>query len=243
MNIQTLKPDMLVGLGTIAGRRKRTGDGLRKSTQDRGSDQNVANDIGGLIGEWGVITALEWSGEVTHDFFDCSKPVKAADAVYRPKVSPSTVRRLDAKALIAERKRRWFLLDIATANDPMAKGIDLFVPVLCYPGSAAVIIGSPIRPSDARKWEKVDLQRKGNYAYGLPIDRLLWDYFGKSSEEEIHAIFDAQPLDWSPMADAVATWGAALTPEEIIRIAAEPKTLHEGLLALGDWLGARREDA
>ena len=241
MNTQMLTPELLVGLGTIAGRRKATGDGLRnRTTQDRGDAQNVANDIGGLLGEWAVITALETEGRVKHDFFDCSRPVKAADAVFFPKSSPSSVRRLDAKALIAEQRRRWFLLDIATADDPMGKGIDLFVPVLCHPNSAAVVIGAPIRPVDVRKWQKVDLQQKGNFAYGLPVTDLLWNYFQKSTLLDLTATFEAAPLDWTPMQDAAATWGAALTPYEVSAIAGEPETLAQGLRAIGEWLGVRK---
>lgn len=236
MKVMHLKPEYRIGLGALAGRRKLTGDRLRGRHQDRGDTTNLANDISGLLGEWAVIAGLEEissSDQVSHDFWDCSKPIKAADARFRGIG-------YDAKSLIMAENHRYFLLDKPAVDEPWQKGVDWFIPVVVREDSGAVILGNRISPVVARGWEERQMRADAPICKARPLQRFVAESFG-TTVEELHQVFDADRLLWGTMQDATVTWGRNLRPEEISMVAGSTGTLHDGLMALYHWLGMRKE--
>jgi len=236
MKVMHLKPQYLVGLGAIAGRRKFTGDQLRGRHQDRGDEVNLSNDISGLLGEWALITGLEQVPGVErpeHDFWDCGKPIKGADARFRGVG-------YDAKSLIMAENHRYFLLDKPAVENPSTKSIDCFVPVLVREDSGAVIVGKRISPEQAQTWSDRQMRTDAPLCKARPLDQFAEECFGVTVAE-LHETFDADQLLWGQMRDATVTWGRALRPEEISRVTETSHNLHDGLMALYDWLGMRKE--
>lgn len=236
MKVLHLKTQYLIGLGALAGRRKYTGDQIRGRHQDRGDDVNLSNDISGLLGEWALITGLEQvpGGErPEHDFWDCGKPIKGADARFRGVA-------YDAKSLIMAENHRYFLLDKPAVDDPTTKQIDCFVPVFVREDSGAVIVGKRISPAQAQQWSDRQMRSDAPVCKARPIAQMASEAFG-CTLTELHEIFDADQLLWTQMRDASVTWGRALRPEEITRITESSHNLHDGLLALYDWLAQRKE--
>ena len=236
MKVMHLKLEYLVGLGAIAGRRKFTGDQLRGRHQDRGDQVNLSNDISGLLGEWALITGLEQvpgDERPEHDFWDCGKPIKGADARFRG-VS------YDAKSLIMAENHRYFLLDKPAVEQPEEKGIDCFIPVLIREDSGAVIIGKRIEPSVAQGWDNRQMRADAPFCKARPLDTFVQESFG-ASVDKLHEVFNADRLLWGKMQDATVTWGRNLRPEEISRVTESSHNLHDGLMALYHWLGMRKE--
>jgi hypothetical protein len=228
-----IDPAHLVGIGVIAGRRKRTGDSLRSSSQDRGTEQNTMNDIQGVLGEYAVITLLEEIASVQHDFFNCSKPIKAADATWNGK-------RLDAKSLTLAPNHRFFILDKRAVEHPESKGVDGFIPVLLREDSSLAMVGTAIGIAAAKDWSERKLRADAPPARVLPVDEMMKRHFGISLDMA-HEVFDDAPLDWSEMQKAAVTWGAELTAAEIEEKAIGATSIASGLEALGKWLTHKEE--
>ena len=169
-----------VALAIIAGARVAKGDEFRNGTQDRGNARNQMNDLVGCVGEYAAIVASLNAGvKVEHDLFYADGPLKKADLIAND-VS------FDAKALMLDPSRRYFILDrqsVATAGD---KGIAAFVPVIARCFGDQVLVGNRIGIADASEWPLKDFGY--GVAHARPLSEVTLQYFSKSIEEVLQAI-------------------------------------------------------
>ena len=197
-----------VALAIIAGARVAKGNEFRNGTQDRGNARNQMNDLVGCVGEYAAIAAsLNAGANVDHDLFYADGPLKKADLVANG-VS------FDAKALMLDPSRKYFILDrqaVATAAD---KGIAAFVPVIARCFGNQVLVGNRISIQDASEWPLKDFGY--GVAHARPLSEVTLQYFSKSIEGVLQAIGAEAFSDGADETIAAAfAYGAALKHDGI----------------------------
>jgi len=197
-----------VALAIIAGARVAKGNEFRNGTQDRGNTRNQVNDLVGCVGEYAAVTAsLNAGADVEHDLFYADGPLKQADLIANGVA-------FDAKALMIDPSRRYFILDrqaVATAAD---KGIAAFVPVIARCFGNQVLVGNRILISDASEWPLKDFGYGA--AHARPLSEVTRKYFSKSVDEVLLALSaDAFSSNADETIAAAFTYGAALKHDGI----------------------------
>ncbi len=161
-----MEQEIAVGLAILAGARTSRGNAFRNSQQDRGSDQNIVNDLAGVIGEWAAIHTAEVAGlRPKHRFFDTSGPVKEADLFIDDKG-------LDAKAVALDPSRKCLIVDARAAAAAADKGITAIVPVLMQQGSAMVAVGRRIPMATVLEWESRQFRPNTPAAFFIELKQL-----------------------------------------------------------------------
>ena len=215
-----------VGLAIVAGARVAKGNQFRNNSQDRGIARNHMNDLVGCVGEYAaVMAALSKNAKVEHDLFYADGPLKQADLI-------ANGTSFDAKALMFDSSRKYFILDqkaVATAAD---KGIAAFVPVIARCYGDTVLVGDRISIEDASKWPLKDFGYGAARAEYLQIVTL--DYFGKLVGDLMQATGADVFSDSAEamMSDAFA-YGAALKHDGIA-VWTEGKDVEVGLETLNN---------
>ena len=217
-----LEQEVAVGLAVLAGARTSRGNGFRNSNQDRGSDQNIINDLAGVIGEWAAIHSAEVAGlQPKHRFFDTSGPVKEADLIVQGQG-------LDAKAVALDPSRKCLIVDARAAALANSKGISAIVPVLMQQGSAVVAVGRRIPMDLVLQWEKRQFRPDTPAAYFMKLNNLALENFGPSIEQ-IEQEFTAQPFDWNYLKTIALTVGPICSDADIQRVVGRWSRIENGL--------------
>ena len=228
-----LEQELAVGLAILAGARTSRGNAFRNQAQDRGSDQNIVNDLAGVIGEWAAIHTAEVAGlQPTHRFFDTSGPVKEADLVVQGQG-------LDAKAVALDPSRRCLIVDAKAAAAATSKGISAIVPVLMQQGSALVAIGRRISMGAVLEWQSRQFRANTPPAYFIELGVLADANFGPSIEQ-IGEEFASQPMDWSEMKSIALNIGSGYSDADIQKVTGRWSRIDNGLreLAISAAAGA-----
>ena len=220
-----LEKEVAVGLAILAGARTSRGNGFRNEKQDRGSDQNIINDLAGVIGEWAAIHSAEVAGlQPKHRFFDTSGPVKEADLIVQGQG-------LDAKAVALDPSRKCLIVDANAAASADSKGINAIVPVLMQQGSAVVAVGRRIPMSSVLVWQTRQFRPNTPAAYFVELRTLALQNFGPTIEE-IGTEFSEQPYDWDEMKSIARNIGSTYSDADIQKIVAPWSQIENGLREL-----------
>ena len=174
-----LSASLWVSLAIVAGARVAKANEFRTPAQDRGAHRNRINDLTGCVGEFAAIAAAsEHGASIQHEFFDASGPVKRPD-FYANGIG------FDAKALLLDASRRYFILDRKAVQLAASKSIIAFVPVIARMFGDRALVGSRITLSDAMKWPLKDFGYGETYA--LPLDELGARYFAMNTHQLLRA--------------------------------------------------------
>lgn len=217
-----LDQDVAIGLAVLAGARTSRGNTFRNHKQDRGSQQNIVNDLAGVIGEWAAIHTAEVAGlQPKHRFFDTSGPVKEADLIVQGQG-------LDAKAVALDPSRKCLIVDASAAASAEGKGISAIVPVLMQHGSSLVSVGRRIPMASVLDWEKRQFRSNTPAAYFVKLSRLALDNFGPSIEE-IEKEFTSQFFDWEYLKSIALNVGSTCTDWHIQNAVGRCSRIEDGL--------------
>lgn len=221
-----LDQELAIGLAILAGARTSRGNGFRNQAQDRGSDQNIVNDLAGVIGEWAAIHTAEIAGlQPTHRFFDTSGPVKEADLIVQRQG-------LDAKAVALDPSRKCLIVDARAARSAAHKGITAIVPVLMQQGSAMVAVGRRIPMNVVLgEWSSRQFRPNALPAYFIELGVLADSKFGPTIEQ-IGAEFAEQPMDWHQMKSIALNIGSTYTNATIQKVVSRWSRIENGLREL-----------
>jgi hypothetical protein len=232
MKAVKVSPSTWIGLAIVAGARVAKGDEFRTPEQNRGAHRNRLNDLVGCIGEYAVIVAaVEAGAKVSHDLFDASGPLKRADLV-------ANGTSFDAKALLLDPSRKYFILDRQAVAKAEAKGITAFVPVVARRFGDRAVVGNRITVQDAKSWALKDFGYGS--AHALPLANLAAQYFGMTTQGVENATgFDVFGDGGEAIVEAAFVFGAALRHGGIAaRIAG--KGVQDGLETLANEFAKER---
>jgi hypothetical protein len=227
-----LSASLWVALGIVAGARVAKADEWRKPEQNRGAHRNRINDLTGCVGEFAAIAAAAESGAaITHEFFDASGPVKRPDFIAADKG-------FDAKALMIDATRRYFIIDRKALASASSKGISAFVPVIARAYGDRALIGSRISIAEACSWPLKD------FGYGatpaLSLDELAQSHFGVHASQLPNATgLDVFGSGGASLMESAFVHGATLQHAGI-NAKIQGKQLGEALLMLADDYAQRR---
>jgi hypothetical protein len=220
-----MEQEIAVGLAILAGARTSRGNTFRNSQQDRGSDQNIVNDLAGVIGEWAAIHTAEVAGlRPKHRFFDTSGPVKEADLFIDDKG-------LDAKAVALDPSRKCLIVDARAAAAAADKGITAIVPVLMQQGSAMVAVGRRIPMATVLEWESRQFRPNTPAAFFIELKQLALANFGPAIGEIVRE-FELQPMDWGQIKSIALNVGSTYSDADIQKIVGPWSRIENGLREL-----------
>jgi hypothetical protein len=227
-----LSASLWVALGIVAGARVSKADEWRKPEQNRGAHRNRINDLTGCVGEFAAIAAAaESDASVAHEFFDASGPVKRPDFYAKEKG-------FDAKALMLDSSRRYFIIDRKALASATSKNISAFVPVIARAYGDRALVGSRISIAEASSWPLKD------FGYGatpaLSLEELATSHFNL----HVSQLHNATGLDvfgdgGQSLMESAFVYGATLRHDGI-NAKIQHKQIGEALLTLADDYANRR---
>jgi hypothetical protein len=106
----------------VAGLRQRVNDPIRRTERDRGRDRNFLNDLEGAIGELAAtirVVADMPAATLEANVVDFSGPVDGVDLNVR---HGRDAVRPEAKALLVEPRKRWFLVNETACGRSARRG-------------------------------------------------------------------------------------------------------------------------
>lgn len=220
----------------IAVQRQLVNDPIRQPRRNRGAAKNLHNDLQGAVGELAAYERLrkDLPGphvKLFHGLVDFAGPVDDVDFVVR---FPDRTRplRLEAKALLLEQNKQWFLVNETAYHRSLAREADAFLSTITSIG-AGVARQACVQMPAVAAWKRLSFQY-GDPALGKRVAAIARDEFSVTPGKLRAGLSRAreQVITTEELDDAASTAGRL--SKDAVRVALRDESLIEVLAALVD---------
>lgn len=167
----------------LGGLRKATNESIRSRERDRGARGNMLNDLEGAVSELAAlkhITGILPSGaRVAHRLLSLAGPVDESDMEL---IGPELGIRLEVKGLLAEDRKKRFLINCRAFERSKERGANGYLPLITSSGASTAYVGSVVDMREVEAWRVEDLGY-GDPARSVPLGEFAAAHMGVAEDE------------------------------------------------------------